>query len=576
MTIIPALSSSVISNNASFTDNLAVVSPKADQPTPEQTLSTQVYARIISRNRDHLLVRIGERFDFAGIERRCQAYRRYAGLRGVEATYSMGQLVRGLVVKRLYNWSYRKTAARMETDILVRWFTGFDLHEPTPDYSTLQRFDAWVSEHEPRVFFTGVLAQIDQDFPAEKEAPQIGDTFAMQARIADCSLTQLLRDTAQRLWGAFAVATRNQVDMEGRQRLLQAVLGEENERPPFLLTPEERDERTLTTAKNAFSLWRELTHLLQEVTQVHPPTLEIAHTWLARLEKILSDEFVIEFDSDGLATSIRFCTKEERGSYRLISAVDPDATLRVHGKSITRGYNISVAATVNFVREIAAATGSTPDSVGVAPLIGAQRQHLNMVPPRLLYDQAAGTPKIISDVAKASQGETQLVVRLVDYNPKRTRFGPGDFVLGEDGVLVCPNGQATSQAYRSGSGDGWNYRFKAAQCAGCALTARCRGAEVKKPRSHRQVFISDYVREQRAAIAYAKTDEFKQEMKLRPHIERIIAGLVRYNGAREAESYGLDRADYQVKMAAMAYNLKRWAVLTRQKERERRNSPASG
>lgn len=576
MPIIPALSSPVISNNASLNEAAVPTAPDADQPTPEQTYSSQVYEQIISRNRDHLLVRLGERFDFSQIERLCQPYRRYAGHRGVEATYAIGHLVRALVVKRLYNWSYRKTAERMETDMLVRWFTGFDLHEPTPNYSTLQRFETWVSEHEPRVFFTDLLKQIDLDFPEEKMATQIGDTFAMQARIADCSLTQLLRDTVQRLWGAFEIATRNQVDMEALTPLLQAIMGEENEKPPFLLSPEERDERTLVTAQYAFSLRSELARLLQGLTPVHPPTLEIAHTWMSRLEKMLSDEFVFEFNADGALSSIRLCTKEERGSYRMISAVDPEATLRVHGTSITRGYNISVAATVNFVREIAAATGSTPDAVGVAPLIEAQLHHLGVVPPHFLYDRAAGTPKIISDVAKASQGRTQLLVHLVDYNRNRTRFGPADFTLGENGLLVCPNGQSTDQAYRSGSGDGWNYRFKADQCAGCPLTAKCRGAQVKKPRSHRQVFISDYVSQQRAAISYAKTDEFKQKMKTRPQIERVIAGLVRYNGARNAESYGLAQADYQVKMAAMAYNLKRWAALTRQKERERRVSPASG
>jgi len=576
MSIIPALSSFVISPNASVDTAVVPAAPDADQPTPEQIYSQQVYQQIIARNRDHLLVMIGERFDFSEIERLCQPYRRYIGQRGVEATYTIGHLVRGLVVKRLYNWSYRKTIERMETDMLVRWFTGFDLHESILHYSTLQRFEAWVSKHQPRALFTSVLKQIDQDFPDEQEATQIGDTFAMQARIADCSLTQLLRDTVQRLWGALEMATRNQVDLEVLKPLLQAIMGPEDEKPPFLLSPEERDERTLTTAKNAFSLWTALTHLLQGLTSVHPPTLKIAHTWMTRLEKMLTDEFVIEADAGGLVTAIRFCTKEERGSYRMISAVDPDATLRVHGKSITRGYNISVAATVNFVREIAAATGSTPDAVGVAPLIEVQLRELGLVPPRLLYDQAAGTPKIISDVAKASGGKTQLVVRLVDYNPQRKRFGPSDFTLEEDGALRCPNGQSTSQAYRSGSGDGWNYRFKADQCAGCPLTAKCRGAEVKKPRSHRQVFISDYVREQRAAIAYAKTDEFKQEMKLRPQVERVIAGLVRYNGARVADSYGLAQADYQAKMAAMAYNLKRWAVLTRQREKERRRSPASG
>jgi hypothetical protein len=42
--------------------------------------------------------------------------------------------------------------------------------------------------------------------------------------------------------------------------------------------------------------------------------------------------------------------------------------------------------------------------------------------------------------------------------------------------------------------------------------------------------------------------------------EGIIAALVRYNHAHRARSVGLTNA--QVRMAALAFNLKRWHVLT--------------
>ncbi|MBX3001600.1 MAG: transposase [Caldilineaceae bacterium] len=247
--------------------------------------------------------------------------------------------------------------------------------------------------------------------------------------------------------------------------------------------------------------------------------------------------------------------------------MDPDITLRVHDDDITRGYNVSVAATPDFVREIAAATGATPDSVGVEKLVAAQKKHLGVVPPKMVYDQAAGTAKKIADVAKASDNQTLLVVRLVDYHRTRQRFGPLDFSLGEHGVLTCPNGQTSSKAYRSNSGDGWNYRFFAAQCEGCPLTGRCRGDAVK-PSSYRQVFISSYYYQYRTAIDYMKSDEFKADMALRPHIERVIACLVRYNHARTTRKLGLQNADFQVKMAAAAYNLKHWLVLIRQRQKQ--------
>ena len=64
-----------------------------------------------------------------------------------------------------------------------------------------------------------------------------------------------------------------------------------------------------------------------------------------------------------------------------------------------------------------------------------------------------------------------------------------------------------------------------------------------------------------AARAYNQTEDFKAEMKLRPEVERIIAGLVRYNGARDADRRGLPNADFQMKMAATAFNVKTWLRL---------------
>lgn len=51
------------------------------------------------------------------------------------------------------------------------------------------------------------------------------------------------------------------------------------------------------------------------------------------------------------------------------SSADPDATYRVHGDDKKDfGYNVSVAVTNNFVREIQADTGAQPDPVAIPDL----------------------------------------------------------------------------------------------------------------------------------------------------------------------------------------------------------------
>mgnify|MGYP001828769921 CR=1 FL=1 len=94
----------------------------------------------------------------------------------------------------------------------------------------------------------------------------------------------------------------------------------------------------------------------------------------------------------------------------------------------------------------------------MAALIAHQKIELGVVPPKLVYDRVAGLPKIFADVARASDGETQLVARLINHAKRSDRFGPLDFTLNQDGSLTCPNGKSTATFYRSNSADGWTYR----------------------------------------------------------------------------------------------------------------------
>ncbi len=167
------------------------------------------------------------------------------------------------------------------------------------------------------------------------------------------------------------------------------------------------------------------------------------------------------------------------------------------------------------------------------------------------------------------------MARLVDYAKNRESFGPLDFTLDAGLHLTCPAGKVSRDRTHSGSAEGWNFRFTAEQCADCPLFAQCRGPKGKVG-TRRQIFINDHRYYQLAALEYCKTPEFKLDMGLRSNIERIIAGVTRYNDARHARGYGLKNADYQVKMAAMAYNLKRWhKIVLERKSAQRYQPPAT-
>jgi hypothetical protein len=331
---------------------------------------------------------------------------------------------------------------------------------------------------------------------------------------------------------------------------------------------------------------------------------------LADLTKIVADEVALTRDASGAITRVEVLPPKQQGSYRLGSATDPDATYRVHGKDkCDLGYNVNVAVNTHFVREIQAATGAQPDAVGLPDLLTAQQTHHDVVPPQFIYDAAAGEAKTRVLVSQATGGQTQLIAPLRP-SPQRHDLGPADCTLSADGLtLTCPNGQTSTTAYRSQSAEGRSFRFTAAQCQDCPLWQACRGpkaapagaqpspaaatpepaaapaaatpepaaapAAAKPPKLPlRQFFISDYRDVLAQARTFNATLAYKEAMKLRPGVERIIAGLTRYNGARRCRRRGLANADYQAKMNAMAFNLKTWLRLLAERDRASQVAPA--
>lgn len=547
-------------------------SPEADESL-WAAMSAMHYAQVVAQaGSKHELVMFEKRFDWDGIAQLCQAYRQYDGKQGVEATHTVQQLCKGVVLKACYHWSYDTTAARVRCESLLRWFVGYRLDQATFSPATLWRFERWLKAHHPTLLFTKTLQSIDEDFPEEPTATQIGDTFALLARAHEQSRTQLLRTTAGRL-----LAALQQVTPAHHQRVVAALqqvalFGDAGEKPEWFLDKPARDAREERTALAAHHLLR----LVEAVHQMLPSSSALLYRtltrWLSILRKVLADEFILTLDAQGACSQATLRTKHLKGSYALGSAIDPEATFRVHRDRCDFGYNVGIAATTRFIRSVVTATGATPDSKLVAPSIAAQLQELALVPPKFIYDSAAGTPKVYAEVDKASRGQTQLVARLIDHAKSSPYFGPQDCSLGEDGLLTCPAGQKTSRRYRSQSGDGWYFRFMPDQCAGCPLADKCRDQKTK-PSSPRNFFLSDYACHQRKALAYLHTDAFRDDMRRRSAIERIIACLVRYHGARHATGYGLANADYQAHMAAMAFNLKTWATLTNQRRRPKRTQP---
>ena len=533
--------------------------------------SAEMYGRLLSRAQSHFLVRLSAQMDFTPLEQACAGYHHQSGP-GAPVEHAVPRLVRALLAKYLLGLSLRELEQAIHWNLLVKWFVGYALFEAGPDHSTLERFEQWVHEHHPRTIFDEVLLQIDRDFPEERHKAQIGDTYALRANAATESLIELLRHACRQQLSAFAEVAGDSALAHLKSQLdMEALLGTAGESKEFRLEADPRRQRLHKAVVAVLDCQTLVRAHLATCPGLPEAERHLLTTWLMLLDKILDDEVAISRDEQGRVTDIQELSKAKKGSYRIASATDPDATFRVHGERIDFGYNVNVAATDTFIREIRVDTGSQPDAAGIPALLTAQQVHHALTPEKFIYDQAAGTGKSHADVVQATGGRTQLVAPLRDYAQASERLGPDDFTLSPDGTsLTCPNSQVSIIAYRSQSGEGQVFRFSPQQCAGCPLSQACRGD--KLPAGHiRQVFISDHRSVLAQARTYAQTPEFQADLKLRATIERHIANLVRYHGARHAQRRGLPKCDYQAKMNATAFNLRQWL---RQLERRTALSPA--
>ena len=334
-----------------------------------------------------------------------------------------------------------------------------------------------------------------------------------------------------------------------------ALFGGSDEVKEYRLTAEQQRSRLATTAVAAAQCADRIRTYLAASPLAAAQRQPVA-TWLAHLEKILADEFTLTRATHGAIVAATELPKDQKGHYRLGSATDPDATYRVHDDQIDFGYNVNVAATQHFIREVQVATGAQPDPVAIPAVLQAEQQHHDLVPPKFIYDAAAGTGKHLAAVAEVSAGQTQLVAPLIPYDTRTDRFTPDDFALSPDQTtLTCPRPQQHHRlplAERPGA----QLPLTAKQCAGCPLAANCRGASPTRthaPSLHQRLPL------RRGPGPHLCPDgDFKADMKLRATIERIIANLVRYHDARDARRRGQGNCQYQAHMNPMAFNLRQW------------------
>jgi transposase len=121
-------------------------------------------------------------------------------------------------------------------------------------------------------------------------------------------------------------------------------------------------------------------------------------------------------------------------------------------------------------------------------------------------------------------------------------------------LLTCPAGITTIQSFWDRQREIRTFHFPMTECGKCPRKPECTNSKDGR----RTVGISSVNKELREAEAYNRTEQFKEDMKLRPPIEGKLSELTRYHGMRRARYRGLKKVGLQCYFAAVAVNIKRW------------------
>ncbi len=138
-----------------------------------------------------------------------------------------------------------------------------------------------------------------------------------------------------------------------------------------------------------------------------------------------------------------------------------------------------------------------------------------------------------------------------DFNPTGL-LSQEKFVLDETGV-TCPAGNRTMISNHNEKNGTTTFFFKKDDCQQCILKEQC----TKQDR--RTVTIGKHPELIKEAKEYNKTQEFKDDMKERAHIEPKHAEMKRFHGLARAKYWGLPKVNIQSIITAITVNVKRLA-----------------
>ena len=282
---------------------------------------------------------------------------------------------------------------------------------------------------------------------------------------------------------------------------------------------------------------------------------------MATLEDIIAHD--IEFDGSGQVKGIR----QKAAGDRRISLTDPD--MRHGRKSASRliaGYKAQIVSSVEHgfivATKVFAANGHDGDQL---PELVQQLEERGQKPPWWAGDHAYGTLRNHRYVAmRKEQGDDIELIARMSRPANGGRYTKDEFDYDFDThELTCSQGQriAATRWEQQGGRKGRLFVFPPQSCHGCPSRTQCVSPTSKS--QARSVFVvEEEERLIREHLRRRQEPAFRDKLRKRPHVERVIAGFAQCGG-KQATRFGLENVAFDANISALAYNLRLLGSLLR-------------
>jgi transposase len=404
----------------------------------------------------------------------------------------------------------------------VRWYLGYDLHEPLPDHSSLTRIRERYGIAIFRRFFEAIV----------ERCHQAGLVWGKEL-YADGTLVEANADRDKML-PRFAVEAH-----------LQELFGDAYASPG--VADSAAPVADTTEPGSAASTERSLTPEGQ--LGVNLPAER--HAALATQNQTRHDWYARNGEPD---RSIK------RGGYQRtsdlwVSLTDPDAVLmRQHNHGVHLRYRDHYLVDGGKARIILGVLVTAADVMENMPFLDMVWRacfRFQLRPRSATGDTTYGTVEIIRALEDAG---IRAYVPITDWDKRTSLFGRDCFTYdAEADYYTCPNGAILRLDRHDYVNQAYHYQADAATCNACPLKPKCTTS--KAGRTIRRSFYQEYL--DRVA-AYHQTAAYKKAyQKRKVWVEPLFGEGQQWHGLRRFRLRGLAKVNCEGVMTATGQNLKR-------------------